>query len=328
MISTRLLENGSILEALAHQQIIEIIGNDNYTVTREACLADGILHFQQNLFLGIQIKSSREHKTKKNTFCFVDCEKYENMLLLCRPIIDNLSIGTIVIPGNLVGKSVCLTTGVNSKYSKYLLKDNELASFLKDLFYTLLDSRPIYYKWPNGNVVDISKLEILSNSKKLLIPFNNNRIIEYTYSEWRRNILSSEIIIKYPFIQNTTVDTLINNKRFQDKTARPQQKGFNVILQKNAGMINKKRTYHQEDFDFLSIFIPGKRYIFIIPMKVLVIRGYVASYQQKGKRSLLVYLPNYDRNLKTKYADLWSLQYFLDTQQTDFEKKFLYILNQ
>ena len=310
------------LESDAHKEFNEIL-LDNMKLTGECCLADWGFYIKDlSKVIGIQTKTSSIGGD--NTFRFYGCDKYDGMLLMCRPM-PKIQEGTLIIPGGLVHTDgIGLTVKENKKYYPYLIKDEDLHNFMVSIYESIENNSNII-KWPSGIEVDISSMKFY-NFAELMIPRSKLSRIEYENSEWRRKTFPS-FIYSTPLIQGTTVDQIINGVKIQDKSARLVGKALQVTLSKSGGKKNISVPYEENDFDCLWIFPNNsRRFIIIIPMFKLIEKGIIKTDTNKGKTAISCYDKEYKRSIRGPKTDLWTQNYYLDTQDADIQDQVINIL--
>lgn len=117
--------------------------------------------------------------------------------------------------------------------------------------------------------------------------------------------------------QSSCIDCVINNYNIQHKTTNCKPKRYkycyNIMIQKNAGCINGKYTrqpYSNKDnidfFIFEIINFPNNFYV--IPMNIMIEKGYVKTENACGKKCILVSQPN-------KNKEHWTNQYLNNFDQ-------------
>lgn len=312
-------------ESAAHEEIIAIVGSDHFQETPEKCSADGGFYIDDPDFsLPTQTKTCSFTKDGSGLNIFHETSGYEGILLMCRPM-ARVYIGTVVIPGDLAPKNFRLTLAEGSKYMPYLVPDKQLNDFLTDLHAAVAD-RQATHVWPSGTVVNISDLQ-LTTFQSLCMPPNMVDIVERQNHEWRLTVLP-DFDYKYPRVQGTAVDVLMDGIKIQDKPAHTKvyQKGLHVTLGRSSGRIGRKRAsiipYSAGDFDALFVFPPDKtRFFFLIPAQALLARGYLTSSTSKGKVGVWCYLSNVETGKYGRKPDLWTQQYCFDLQDTDVHAK-------
>lgn len=286
--------NNHAKEARAQMELQSLFHKDEYCMTGfEGTLADSFIRHSKHDALPLQIKSSS--KRNNGFFKFGGCKGYNNMIMILRPI-SNMSFSA-VIPGNLIETDAVCFKFDSKKHRKYLIEDHELPKFFRTLLQAVADHQRTF-KWPNGQEVDISTMQ-LQPEQSICRPISKNGNIEYNNRKWREQHFP---MLKYalPEQNYTTIDLLINGFETQDKCARNRSKGnpgFDVDLSKSAGTRNGKhatRPYEQDDFKFLFAFFPNHSQVLVIPMTKLIEKGLITTKTCKGKKSLCVYPSDYN----------------------------------
>lgn len=316
-------------EAVAHEEIIAIVGSDHWKETPEKCHADGGFFIDDpDLSLPTQTKTCTFKTDGVRLNNFHNTSGYDGMILMCRPM-TRVYIGTFILPGVLAPKNLTVTLTAGSKYMPYLVQDTQLNAFLTGLHAAVADRQETYV-WPSGTVVSISDLELVTHNS-LCMPPNMVDIVERQNHEWRLTVLP-DFKYEFPKVQGTAVDVLMNNVRIQDKPAHSSvgHTGLHVRLGRSSGKIGRKRAsiipYSSKDFDALFVFLPDRtQFFFVIPAQALMARGYLSTTTSKGKLALLCYPHNF---AKSKYGkpDLWTQQYCFDLQDPDVHAKVAVLL--
>lgn len=182
-------------------QILENYLSDYYEIirTEEGCKADIIL----NNCIPLQIKTTLKQCHNMYSFRCVN-KNYDNMLLICVCISEKK---IWVIPYEDIKNIRTLNISINSKYNKYLVKDNSL----------LYDEIAKHYnKYSNENI------------EYYKIPLSNLQKREQEYRKKREKVISF-LNFTYPEIQNSVTDFMINNKKIQEKICGNIIKGKNNI---------------------------------------------------------------------------------------------------
>lgn len=207
--------------------------------------------------------------------------------------------------------------GSKTKYGPYFVSDNKLADFMSGL-YDAVVSKTSTYKWPSGIEVDISSIK-LQDFEEASIPKSYLSKKEYENQKWRREMFPMLDYVEVD-VENTTVDMIINGLRVQDKTANIKKR-LEINLKKAGGRKNKKVTYQpyeQDDFDLLWIFPNNsRRYMFLIPMEVLVNKGLIRTPTQKGQ-TFLHCVDKSNESSTSKYA--WTRDYCFDTEAKNIQQ--------
>lgn len=323
---TVLRPSASGQEAAAHEEIIAIVGSDHFQETPEKCRADGGFYIDDLDFsLPTQTKTCTFTKDGSGLNTFRETSGYDGIILMCRPM-TRVYIGTILMPGVLAPKIFRLTLTHGSKYMPYLVPDPQLSAFLTDLHAAVADSQENHV-WPSGTEVNISDLK-LAKFASLCTPPNMPEIVERQNHLWRLKVLPN-FDYKYPQVQGTAVDILMNNVRIQDKpgqTGHAGHIGFQISLGRSGGRIGGKKApvipYSAGDFDALFVFLPDKtRFFFVIPAPALLMRNVLTTAHTRGKLSIHCYPSDFKCAKYGRKPDLWTQQYCFDLQDPEVQAK-------
>lgn len=331
ILATR--KNTNELEANGHDEIISLLGNNNFLETPEKCRSDaGYFLNDNNKCIGIQIKTATVRKTGEMNI-FHNTNNYDGLVLFCRPM-TRLYIGTLVIPASLINVS---SIGIplyidNSIYSDYLVPDTKLNDFMKKLYNAVINGNQ-NLTWPLGKNIDISSINIY-DFKDLCIPQYKTNLIEYKMNLWRKEKFPN-FNYQIPRIQGSTIDTIINGINVQDKVASKRKDcdhSYKINLKKNNGrnMGNKNLCpYETGDFDCIFVFLNDTyKYIFIIPIKDLILHEFVTSNNIIGKKGLILYTLDFIKKTKRlKNSNIWTQKFCINIENDDAEEKIRNILN-
>ena len=307
------------LEALSQKQLQTLLGRQRYVLTPEGCKADaGFRPKADGLYLPIQTKSCSMGTNGKLNI-FNGTSGYNNMLLLCRPMLKE-PIGTLVMPGNFAPNNIGLSLTATSKYMPYVVKDIDLLQFLQSL-YKAVCSHKESVCWPSGINVNIDCIR-LANLESLSIPHNRLAKIEHEAYLWREAKFA-EFRFERPDRLNSTVDVIIDGIRVQDKVCTDVKGRIPVSLNKSHGKANQ--PYHVGDFDALFVFLPCRTFFFFIPATELEKRGYLASSCTKGMQTIHVYTPRYVYRTGIR-PDMWSLQFCFNSNEFEGLKRKIFEL--
>jgi hypothetical protein len=304
--------NNSKLESDAHLELKEIL-SDNMIKTTECAKADWC-YFKEDLTNVLPVQTKTATKIN-NDYKFSKVNKYDEMLLVCRPMPMH-EVGTFVIPGKLIKvEYLHIRLKKDTKYWPYFITDKDLKQFMSDLYEALSDNKVIF-KWPSGIEIDISSIK-LQEFDKISVPISKNNKKEFDNQNWRREKFPLLNYV-YPTVENTKTDVIINGLRIQDKTANAN-KNLQTNLNKSAGRINKKMTfrpYEADDFDVLFTFPnDNRKYMFIIPMYVLIEKGLIKTDTQKGQTWMSCVIK--DKKSDSNYK--WTQYYCFDTEKDDIQ---------
>lgn len=267
----------------------------DYFITIKAfdgCKADIVIQkfdVIEDLWIGIQVKSTNK-KTDKNQYYFrLNKGKYDNCLILC---VCDEDKKMWLIPYEKVEGLKTIGIAQKSKYNKYeVTKEN------------LIDNLTIYYDLCNKKSFDI-----------LDTPTSNCQKQEQEY----RKIRESKIDFIY-FIPNhmegLVYDFMIGNKKVQEKVGSFIHNNFNSFsfnLIKYDCRINgkcKNKSYEEGDNDFYWLNCKNEKF-YVIPEDVLIINGYIGKDCKKEK----LYVSPTNKNTE------WCNEYLFDYNKIDKEK--------
>lgn len=303
-------------EATAQAEIAALFDDGEYFKTNEGCLADSYIRTTSaTSVFPMQIKSSTLNKS--GAFHFAQCDGYETMLVICKPIPE---VGfSAIIPG-CVSKGSVEFKVTSQTYSKYFVNDNHLRSVLFDIS-KAVDANKATFKMPSGHQIGIGQLVKVSENT-VDIPTNKNQQTELMNYLWRQKQFPS-LHFSRPMQQHSVVDLLINSIRVQDKVAQKAVRGsyFDVCTSKNAGKVNGKhitQPYQVGDWDALFIFMLDRQSFFFIPADELDMHGVLRSDKSPGKKGMLVYGTGY-----TGIGNNWTSDFRYDLEDAKMSEKFL-----
>ena len=308
--------NGMVLEKNSFDMLKAILG-ESIRATPEKCLADcgftPVSDVNANN-MQIQLKSS-----SKSLFC--STAGYNEMLLVCRSV-KYAHLGWLCVPGRGLPNNVELSP--NGKYGAFLIRDEEMYTFLSSLYETINNGNT-EFTWPKGAVVDISSF-LLVSFQDMCVPHSSTDRIEYEANTWRRNLMPQLEFAEAPF-QGLPYDVVIENVNIQDKTSKADPKcgRYPVSLSKSMGMTKgklKRGPYSENDFQALSVMTHDRKYIFLIPTYILSAKEYVSSSDKKGKKALHCYSPDYVRPITGRRPETWTQQYCYRADDPELESKF------
>ena len=265
--------------------------------TKEGCLADlAISNSSVNdKYIAVQVKST--NKMSHNMYSFRSFKKeYKNMIIICICQSDNK---IWVIPFNEINVTSNVNISVKSKYNKYLVENNnEINKYI--------DKYCIDYQINNLEELLVSPCKLLQREQ---------------YYVKKREQYINFIKYKYPDIQNTRTDFIVNNKKIQKKVCslykfKNKKDKYIVWFSSNNGTENKKRKYRtyclgENDYYWLHSSIDDR--FWIIPEKILYEKGFIANNNEIKNRKCLnlftnKWLIDYEYNYKYyKYKDIIKL---------------------
>jgi hypothetical protein len=279
-----------------YKSISYLIDNLNkyYQVERtpEGCKADIIIKLldeKDDLWNPLQVKSIT--KSVHGLYSFNINSKYNNMILICICISENK---IWIIPYNDINVKNKLNISINkSKYNKYLVSDNLYINKFIEKYSDNIKKESFKFWFTPGNILQRREQDYLVK-RETFIPF-----LEY----------------KYPEIQGTCVDFIINGKKVQEKVIgyRNDRQKLRCDLLRNGGSVNRQRTmksYDKGDNDYYWLHSSIDNRFWIIPEDVLIREGYIIiDVKKKTKRVLtfnLEWLKLYEYNYDNIKQDIFS----------------------
>ena len=278
-----------------YKSISYLIDNLNkyYQVERtpEGCKADIIIKLldeKDDLWNPLQVKSIT--KSVHGLYSFNINSKYNNMILICICISENK---IWIIPYNDINVKNKLNISINkSKYNKYLVSDNLYINKFIEKYSDNIKKESFKFWFTPGNILQRREQDYLVK-RETFIPF-----LEY----------------KYPEIQGTCVDFIINGKKVQEKVIgyRNDRQKLRCDLLRNGGSVNRQRTmksYDKGDNDYYWLHSSIDNRFWIIPEDVLIREGYIIiDVKKKTKRVLtfnLEWLKLYEYNYDNIKQDIF-----------------------
>lgn len=226
---------GSLLERESFIHVEEVI-KDSFLVykTHEACSADMIIkpkNTTANEWIGIQLKS--QNKAKNNSYSFQHVGKYTHEIVLC---ISFPSKKMWVFTGMQLQGQNMISIGENkSIYSSHEVSKSDLITYLHNSYM---------------NQTNFTK-------EALNIPRSQNSKIEHSNRLLREQIFQNKFDLKYPEIDGSKFDIIINGYKVQDKCSRK-------IKNVNGFIVSFQNVYSKGDNDFYWIFHQNESF-YVIP---------------------------------------------------------------
>lgn len=262
--------------------------------TCEGCKADMVikaLDEEKDEWIPLQIKVTMNNKHGMYSFRKVNRE-YDNMLMICI-CIEEKKIW--IIPYNDITVKASINISRQSKYNKYLIKNtkiNEIISMYKNKI--ILNSLNI---WMTPNNIYQQREQLYIKKREQYIPF---------------------LSYKYPKIQGTKVDFMINGKKIQEKVIGFNNKKKMLIctICKNNGRLLKKsqyKPYDKGDNDYYWLHSSIDERFWIIPEDILIEKGYITTENKIGKKNLAF-------TLKYTPFTKWLKDYEYNYNDIDIEK--------
>jgi hypothetical protein len=239
--------------------------------TKEGCKADLIIKNKyDNKYIPLQLKATNSiSKHKMYSFRYIN-KNYDNMLIICICISEKK---IWVIPYDDIKHLSNLNISSNSKYNKYLVSDNTK-------IYEVINKYSDKYS--------------IDTIDDLLEPTAILQKREQEYVKKREKYINF-LDYKYPDVQNTPTDFIVNNKKVQEKVAGVNKcKGTNVlsvILASNNGKKDNGnrqfRTYRLGENDYYWFHSSIDDRFWIVPEIVLYEKGYLSKEDEtKCKKSI------------------------------------------
>jgi hypothetical protein len=235
--------------------------------TKEGCLADLAIRKKgekEDQWIPVQMKTTM--KNSHGMYSFNVHNTYKDMLMICVCISEKK---IWIMPYNALTLKSKLNISVKSKYSKYLVDNTIIDTFIdkyvKDVVYNTLDT--------------------------LMIPVNPTQQREQEYVK-KREACVPFLSYHYPDVQNTCVDVIVNGKKVQEKVLgfTESKKGLHCSFSANNGKVDGKRKHRmyylgENDYYWLHSSIDDR--FWIIPELVLYDKGLISNKNEiKNKRTL------------------------------------------
>ena len=233
----------SLLERESFIHVEEVI-KDAFSVskTHEGCSSDMVIkpkNTTANEWIGIQLKS--QNKAKNNSYSFNHVGKYTHEIVLC---ISFPSKKMWVFTGmQLQGQSMISIGENKSIYSSHEVSKSELINYLQNSYV----NQEKYTK------------------EALNIPRGQSNKKEHSYRLLREQIFQNKFDLKYPELDGSKFDIIINGYKVQDKCSQKRTTA-------NSFIVNFKKVYSKGDNDFYWIFHKNES-VYIIPEADLLIKN-------------------------------------------------------
>ena len=262
--------------------------------TFDSCLSDLIIkpkYILDDLWLGLQIKSTNTHNNLRNSYYFNIKKDYENLFVLC----------------------ICYQ---NKKIWGF---ENKNIKHLKTTLQIGYDSNSKYNNFEiTNNLINIltNKYENLCkfNKEYLLNQLSKTTLVEYNYYKYRENKINF-----INFIQNKNqgevFDFKIGNKKVQEKVGKfkgdtncKKYNYYDFNLSKCNGKNNKKIPYCEKDNDIYWFNCKDSSQFYVIPEFILIEKGYIGK-----KTSIIISKKNINK--------LWLNDYMFDYEDLEKDKE-------
>ena len=230
---------------------------------------------------GIQIKTLTQDNHRKNSYECNIHKNYEDDTLIIAINSEN-SVFSLFFKKDC-GGGVCFTVGKAYKYNIHIYTD--INEFTKKLFELIKQTTII-----KNN--DLTKYNTENCNKEVIMMDNLKNRCEKENLLFERNT-----------VNDTPVDCFINENTIQCKSVtRKHGKKYHFKIVKGNGR-GKKKSYEENDFDFLICQICGdKENFYIFPIAVLIEKGFIKTNEHLGKQSLCIAPHNYRKKD-------WTLEY-------------------
>ena len=292
-------KNSCIQEIKCINYFKDLVSN-NFIVTKtfDGCKADIVIKKndeEQDLWLGIQVKSTNK-KTEKDQYYFrLNNGKYDNCIILC---ICEEDKKMWLIPYEEV--QVLKTIGIaqKSKYNKYEVFSENLIEKLTIYYYLI-------------NKYDFDTLNTPTNkTQKQELEYRNLRELKIDFIEFTNNE-----------VEGLVYDFKIGEKKVQEKVGsitknNPNSFLFNLIKYKcrvKGKCVNQ--SYQEGDNDLYWLHCKNRKF-YVIPEKELIEHGYIGKYCKQH-----LYVSPTNSNTE------WCNKYLFDYDNVDKER-LLQIINE
>ena len=288
-------KNNSSLEQEYHciQYFTKLLKND-FTIrkTFDGCKSDIVLKpidIKEDLWLGIQVKTTHEKTAREQYYFRLNNGKYENCLILC---ICEEDKSMWMIPYEDVKDFKTIGVAKKSKYNKYQVNNENI----KEILYGFYESMQKF------------------SFSDLNIPISKNQQQEKLYRELREQKIDFITFTNHE-LEGKVYDFKIGDYKIQEKVGTIMHDNINSYmfqLTKNNGRVDGKCVsccYEKGDNDFYWLNCKnGKFYVF--PEDVLLEEGYIGTHATKPKLFLSSTNPN----------KIWSNDYLFDYNNLDKKK--------
>jgi len=249
-----------------------------------------------DLWLGIQVKTTNKKTYREQYYFRLNNGKYNNCILLC---ICDEDKKMWLIPYEEVDGLKTIGIAKKSKYNKYEVNNDNLIEKINN-----------YYELSNTFSFDILDTPT-SNCQKQEQEFRKIRETKINFIEFKNND-----------IEGLVYDFMICSKKVQEKVGTITHNNVNsysFTLSKNAGRINGKcchGPYEEGDNDFYWLNCKNNLF-YVIPEDALIVNGYVGKDTKKEK----LYVSQTNENTE------WCNAYLFDYNNVDKERLLKIIQN-
>jgi hypothetical protein len=283
------LESESITYLVSHlEKTFDIIK------TFDSCISDIIIkpkNILDDLWLGVQIKSTNSHNNLSKSYFFNIKKDYENLFILCICYQDKKIWGFENNDIKHLKNTLQIGFESNSKYNKFEITNNL-------------------------NNALLNKYEKLNKFTKdlLLNQLSKTTLIEYNYYKYRESKINFINFIKNSN-QGEVFDFKIGNKKVQEKVGKFKgiinSKIYNYYdfnLSKCNGKNNKKIPYCEKDNDIYWFNCKDTTQFYVIPEFILIEKGYIGK-----KTSIIISKENVNKP--------WLNDYMFDYEALEKDKE-------
>jgi hypothetical protein len=279
-----------------------IIDKYNIYKTFDGCKADLLIKPNNinNKWLLVQIKVAS--KKKNNNYSFSKTSGYNNYCVILIGIDNSISeynkkYKIWIMNGNDLNHGDSIT--ITSKKSKYDI--NQVQT--KNLFEILSNC------YNDNNFV---KIELKDEINLYNISSQKEQICRIK----REFILKNILDIKYPQLEKSVYDCIINGNKVQDKSVQLNYNKLSFSISHTVNG-NKYVPYKASDNDFYWFSSIDISIFFVIPENELIKYGYIKTDSQKGKQSISLYPLGKSRRINYM---TWTLEYIFDYDNLDIPK--------
>jgi len=255
--------------------------------TLDGCRADIILKpydIIDNLWLGIQVKSTQDKCSRGGYHFKLNGTNYDNYIILCICVKDKKMW---LIPYEDVKGQKSVKISITSKYNHYEVTTDNVKEKLFDYYENML-------KFP---------FDILNT------PTSDTQKQEHLYRKLRENKVNFITFI-YPEFEGTVYDFKISDKKVQEKIgyiSKNNPDSFGFALNKRNGK-KYKCSYKIGDNDFYWLNCKNTSNFYVIPESILIEHGFIGD---NCKQHLYIS----PTNINTK----WTYDYLFNYDNIDKE---------
>jgi hypothetical protein len=244
--------------------------------TKEGCLADFAIRKKgekEDQWIPVQVKTTMN--ISHGMYSFTTHNTYKDMLLICICISEKK---IWIMPYNALTLKSKLNISVKSKYSKYLVDNTIIDTFIdkyvKDVVYNTLEIllKPVH-------VLQQREQEYVKK-RETCVPF---------------------LSYHYPEVQGTCVDVIINGKKVQEKVLgfTESKKTLQCTFSANNGKVEGKRTfrmYHLGENDYYWLHSSIDDRFWIIPENIIYEKGHISKKDEVKSKKTFTFKSMYSEN--------------------------------